>query len=381
MNLLDGLRRMRDRWRPWDVYLAAVAIFAASRLVVVMGTVFGTLLELPPGSGKWDLGEAWYLRLLRWDSGWYAKIVTEGYRTSIDPTIQSSTVFYPLYPLVSRVVASVLGVSHWVALLLVANVAALVAVLLMTKLTKDELGDEIALWSLALFCFFPWSLVLSAGYTEPLFLAFVLASLILLMQEKFLLAAVMAGLSLGTRSTGIVMIPVILWEMARRSTLPWPQLLPRLAVCAVVAASGLLFFMAYLGIAFGHPFAFATGQAGWHKGTLVDRVIGAVTLAPFLNVDWRVGGPFLFFLAIVIWSFRRLPFAVSLYGLGALLLPYLTLGITGSMNRFILACFPAFMALGILVKGRPWLAAGFIGVSAALLLAVTALFSQWYPIG
>jgi hypothetical protein len=40
MNLGGELRRMRDRWRPWDVYLSAVAIFAASRLVVVMHTVF-----------------------------------------------------------------------------------------------------------------------------------------------------------------------------------------------------------------------------------------------------------------------------------------------------------------------------------------------------
>jgi hypothetical protein len=370
-----------DRWRTCKVYVHALAIFAASRLVVVIGVNFGTLLVPATNSGKWDAGPAWYHRLLRWDAGWYASIIRDGYRLSDDASVPGSTVFYPFYPLVSSALKSLLGIDEYLALLMVANVASLVAAFLMTKFVVAELGDEIALLSLAFFSFFPSSLYLSAGYTESLCLVFILLGLMLLRQKKFVLAAVSAGLSLGTRSTGMVMIPVVLWEMWRRNPLPLPRLLPRLALCGALAASGLLLFMAYLGVRFGHPMAFAAGQQAWHDGTFLDRLVFAATLGPFRHFNWLSGGWFLSFLVLTIWSFRHLRFPVALYALGTLMLPYLTLGITDSMNRFVLMCFPAFMCLGLLCKGRLWLTAAMIGIFAALLLVNSALFSQWYWIG
>jgi Mannosyltransferase (PIG-V) len=377
-SLLQGLR---DRWRVYDVYLSALLIFAASRLVVVLGVQFGTLLVRDADPGKWDAGKAWYFRLLRWDSGWYATIVDSGYSYSSVPTDETPTVFYPVYPVVSYFIKSLFDIETGIAILLVANVAALIAVLLMTKFVKDELGDEAALLTLAFFCFFPTSLFLSAGYTEPLFLAFALASLILLKQERYVLAAALAGLSLGTRSTGIVLTVVILWELWWRTTLPWPRLLAKMALCSVLSLSGLLAFMAYLGIEFGHPMAFSTNQAAWHSGTFLDRFVSAVTLQPFQHFELATTGWFLVFLALVIWSFWHFRPAVWLYALGTLMLPYFTLGITDSMNRFVLLCFPAFMGLAVLCRARPWLACILVGVSAALLFRNTALFSQWHWVG
>jgi hypothetical protein len=370
-----------DRWRTYKIYLYVLVIFAASRLVVIIGINVGTLLVPATNPGKWDAGPAWYHRLLRWDAGWYASIIRDGYRYSDDASVPGSTVFYPLYPLVSSGLKSLLGIDEYWALLLVANVASLVAALLMTKFVIEELGDEIALLSLAFFSFFPSSLFLSAGYTESLCFVFILLGLMLLTRKKFVLASVSAGLSLATRSTGIVMIPVVLWEMWCREPLPLPRLLPRMALYGVLAASGLVLFMAYLGIRFGHPMAFAAGQQAWHDGTFLDRLVLAATLGPFRHFNWRSGGWFLCFLVLTIWSFRHLRFPVSLYALGTLMLPYLTLGITDSMNRFVLMCFPAFMCLGVLCKGRLWLAAALIGIFAALLLVNSALFSQWYWIG
>jgi Gpi18-like mannosyltransferase len=368
----------RKKWCAYDVYLSALLIFAVSRLVVIVGINFGRLLAVIPDPNRTDVGPAWYYRLVRWDSEWYAAIVSHGYRFSDDPAREGPTVFYPLYPLVSYVIKSLFGIDEFVALLLVANIAALAAALLMTKFVKDELGDEIALLSLAFFCFFPSSLFLSAGYTESLYLAFVLLSFILMSRKKFASAAVLAGLSLGTRSIGIVMIPVILWEVWRGNILPWPRLLLKMALCGLLAASGLLVYMAYLGIAFGHPLAFVTVEAAWHDGTFLDRFLSAVTLGGFRDANWWAAGWFLCFLALTIWSFWRLRFALSLYALGALAVPYLTLGITDSMSRYVLVCFPAFMGMGILAKGRPWLVIAIVGIFAALLLQTAAMFSQWY---
>jgi hypothetical protein len=372
------LSRTGEKWRAYEIYLYALLIFAASRLVVIVGIDFGKSLVANPDPNRWEAGSAWYDRLLRWDSEWYAGIVSHGYRYSNDTSVEGPTVFYPLYPLATYAIKSLFGIDDLVALLLVANIAALVAALLLTKFVKDELGDETALLSLSFFCFFPSSLFLSAGYTESLYLVFVLLSFILMSREKFLPAAAMAGLSLATRPTGIAMLPVILWEMARVNTRPWPRLLLQMALCGLLAASGLLVYMAYLGIAFGHPLAFVTLQAAWHDGTFLDRFVAAVTLADFRHSNWWPAGWFLCFLALSLWSFRRLRFALSLYALGALAVPYLTLGITDSMIRYVLVCFPAFMCMGLLCKGRPWLAIAIIAIFSALLLQTAAMFSQWY---
>jgi hypothetical protein len=207
--------------------------------------------------------------------------------------------------------------------------------------------------------------------------------------ENFLLAAVAAGLSVGTRMTGIVIVPAILWEVWRQNKRPLPNLLFKMALFAVLAASGLLVYMAYLGIAFGHPLAFATSQIAWHAGTFSDRLFSAMTLHPFRYSSSKIAGMFSYCLAglfvcffvLTIWSFWRMRVALSLYALGALLLPYFSLGITGSMNRFVLMCFPAFMCLADLCKGRLWVATALVGVFSALLFCETALFSQWYRVG
>jgi hypothetical protein len=375
-----------ELWRTTRVYRLGLVIFAVSRLVVVLGINLGNFIPPRVDPFPWSAGPAWYFRLLRWDSGWYGAIARSGYQYNGDPSPQSSIVFYPLYPLLSRAVVVAFGVSVDVALLLVANAASLVAVLLMTKFVKDEVGDEVALLSLSCFCFFPFSLFLSAGYTEPLLLVLVLSSLILLARQRYAPASLLAGLAAATRPTGIVMLPVILWEMWRRRTTSILRLLPRIALCGLLAASGLLIYMAYLWYAFGQPLAFAAGQAGWHHEAWSDRLLSALTLGPFrrspLHDDLLVSEiAFVSFLVLTIWSFRRLAPAAPLYGLGALLLPYATLGIYTATYRFVLVCIPAFMMMGLILHGRPRLARAVIGTFAVLLLAVSALYSQWYCVG
>ncbi len=260
LALKDSLSRLSGLRRDYGIYLWALLIFATSRMVVFIGVNFGTLLVRDPDPTKWEAGPYWYHRLLRWDSGWYAAIVRDGYQYSDDPTVMASVNFFPLYPLLSAIAKELLGTREWGALLVVANASSLLAIVLLTKFLRDELDEESALLSLTLFCFFPSSLFLSAGYSESLCLVFVLLALMLLSRQQFVLAAMMAGVSLAARSTCIVLAPVILLEIWRHNRLPLPRLLAKLALCGVLAISGLLVYMVYLQVKFGHPMAFAVSQ-------------------------------------------------------------------------------------------------------------------------
>jgi hypothetical protein len=110
--------------RAYDVYVPALLLFVASRIVVIVGIDFGKLLQPSPTPGQWDAGAAWYDRLLRWDAGWYHSIVDHGYQYSDDPSSHTSIVFYPLYPLASYFTKTLFGVDTFSALLLVANASA-----------------------------------------------------------------------------------------------------------------------------------------------------------------------------------------------------------------------------------------------------------------
>jgi hypothetical protein len=175
-----------------------------------------------------------------------------------------------------------------------------------------------------------------------------------------------------------VLLPVILWQVARQNDRPWRRRLPYMALCGLLATSGLLLYIAFLGYALGHPLAAISSENAWNEGNAIDRLLAAVTLASLLHGSWLRAGLFLGFLALTLWSFRRLRPAVPLYGLGTLLLPYIALDNRIAIGRFTLMCLPAFIMAALLCKGRPAFAGMLLLLSASLLVLTTALFSQWY---
>ena len=372
------MRQVGARWRAWQLYISALAIFAASRLVVIVGIDFGPLLLPEPYTGKWSAGAAWFYRMVRWDGRWYGSIVTDGYQYSDAPGVLNSINFFPLYPLVSAAVKAVLRVDAFVAMLLVANVCSVIALLLLVRFVRDEAGEEAVLPTVSLFSFFPSSMFLSAAYTESICLVFVLLSLILMTQRKLLGSAAMAGVSLAARSTSIVLVPVLLYETWRNSSGRLIGSLPRLVACGVLASSGLIAYMAYLWFAFGHPLAFVASQQGFQSDPVSVKIWSALTLAALRRAEWPDALQFLVFVALIIGGFVRLRFSLALYGLGSIVVPYLLNGVTASTGRYLLLSVPAFMVLGSICRTRPWLTAALSGLLGALLLRKTALFSQWY---
>jgi 4-amino-4-deoxy-L-arabinose transferase-like glycosyltransferase len=384
------MRHPNSKDHSYPPYLWAILIFLCSRVVVAFGLVFSQKY-LPSTIERWSAGPLWYHQLLQWDSEWYFKIVTEGYRYNGDPTVPQNIVFYPLYPMLARGLATISGLIPADALLLVSNVAGLLAIVALFKLVREEFGDQLALTTIALLSFFPASVLLSAGYTEPLVLLLIVSFFLVLKRKHYLSAALLAGLALSTRSTGIVLLPVLLWEMWRnRDQRPF---LVALLPCVLLATSGLWLFMIYLWITFGDPFVFADGQMAFHEGTTqAERLIAALTFEPFTRMilnDWNPWGQAswftLLFIVLIVVGWFRLPSGWTLFAAGVLLLPYLTLsgGPAGfvSMSRFNLVSFPLFVVLADFGSRARWLLVGVIGLFSASLFMNAALFARRIWIG
>jgi Mannosyltransferase (PIG-V) len=376
--------------RSWLPYYWAILIFSCSRVVVALGLVFSQKY-LPIGADVWSAGPIWYHQLLQWDSEWYFKIVTDGYRYNGDPTIQQNIVFYPLYPMLSQGLATISGLTPADALLLVSNVAGLLAIIVLFKLVREEFDDQVALATTALLSFFPASVLLSAGYTEPLALLLIVSFFLALKRKYYLSAALLAGLAISARSTGIVLLPILLWEMwLNRDQRPF---LPALLPCILLATSGISLFMIYLWSSFGTPFAFSDGQMAFHQGTtLATRLVAALRFEPFTRMmlnDWNPWGQAswftLLFIALIVAGWSRLPSTWTLFAMGVLLLPYLTLsgGPAGfvSMSRFNLVSFPLFVVLADLGLRAKWLLPGVTGLFGASLFMNAALFARRIWIG
>jgi Gpi18-like mannosyltransferase len=390
MDMGMEMRSLDWKGRSWIPYCWAILIFSCSRLVVALGLVFSQKY-LTNSIEYWSAGPLWYHQLLQWDSEWYFKIVKDGYQYNGDPTVQQNIVFYPLFPMLARGLATIGGLAPADAMLLVSNVAGLLAIIMLFKLVREECGDQLALATIALLGFFPASVLLSAGYTEPLALLLIVSFFLALKQKYYLSAALLAGLAIATRSTGIVLLPVLLWEIWRnRDKKPF---LPALLPCVLLATSGIWLFMIYLWSAFGTPFAFADGQMAFHEGTtLTTRLVAALKLEPFTRMmlnDWNPWGQAswftLLFIVLIVLGWSRLRSSWTLFAMAVVLLPYLTLsgGPAGfvSMSRFNLVSFPLFVVLADFGLRAKWLLAGVIGLFGALLFMNTALFARRIWIG
>ena len=123
-----------------------LAIFAWTRLLIWGATaltylVFEAQYAQPLHTGgaedvvQHDVG--WAIDVwARWDSGWFLRIAEHGYHAGAEPA------FYPLYPLLVRLLGPVFGGHYVLAGLLVSLAASLGAFYLLHHLAEARLGMD-----------------------------------------------------------------------------------------------------------------------------------------------------------------------------------------------------------------------------------------------
>src|SRR5262245_13075273 len=182
-----------------------------------------------------------------WDGGWYLSIAQHGYW--FDPSGSSSVAFFPLFPLAVRGMAA-LTHNYVVAGLLVANVAALGAVMVLWRWVRREAGSAAAERAAVWLMVYPFSFFLHSIYAESLF--FLLATLCLdaSARQRRLAAGLWGALAATARPMGVLLTPALtwgLWRDYRAGRGPGP----RDVVAVLLPVLGLGAYMAYLWVAFG----------------------------------------------------------------------------------------------------------------------------------
>ena len=143
----------------------------------------------------------------QWDTISYLGIAIRGYRPD------ASIAFMPLYPLLIRYTAPIFGGNYLLGALVLSTVFCIVALILMYELFATYYPVTIARQAVVMFLTFPTAFFLLAGYTESLFLIFVLAFWIFARRKQWWWAGLCAGLAALTRLQGVILSGVMIWMM------------------------------------------------------------------------------------------------------------------------------------------------------------------------
>jgi hypothetical protein len=144
---------------------SVVGGWLAARLALIVSFVLAEALAphvtLPYGRAKLDEG------LMAWDGQYYRAIAELGYAHADPDAVR----FFPAYPLLGRWLSALMGHRTDIALLLIANLAALGAGFAVWRLVRDlGLPERTAGRAAVLMAIFPAASALGFAYAEPLFL-------------------------------------------------------------------------------------------------------------------------------------------------------------------------------------------------------------------
>src|SRR6202162_5853122 len=142
--------------------------------------------------------------LARYDSGWYLAILERGYGPPPAPGQVSPHAFFPLFPLLSRGVASLLGMDGFAAGQALSIACFLAAGLLFAVEGRRRLGARRRRHALLLLLS-PTAFFFVAMYSESLFLLLALAALGSARRDRPAAAAVFGLLAGTTRLTALAL--------------------------------------------------------------------------------------------------------------------------------------------------------------------------------
>ena len=398
----------------WVEALGAFALVAVAMMLAVWWGAHGPLAsasfhDLTPYPGSGLLG-GWF----RYDGGWYRLIATDGYSFN-GPDAQSSVAFFPAYPTVLWALHGLTGQSVKLLGTLVTLVCGAGVVVLFRRWCDDRVEVTVARIAMVTLLLYPYAYYLmGAVYADALFLLATLAAFALLERGHPVLAGLAGALATAARPVGIAvvvgLIAVTLWKkgvVARqegRLRIDRTALRPADAG-VLLSLAGIVSWMVYLGVRFGHPLAFQEVQQapGWDQGEGPRTWFKVLWLGHIKNIPaslrqwWATGDTASFekvvyatgvliqgvlvlgFLYLAWRAWRRFGWGYGVYSFALLAIPLLATKDFQGAGRYLLAAFPCYLALAELLASKPallrrtvWLASG------ALLLGWSFAFGRGY---
>ncbi len=386
----------------WAAFWSSRAIVWAAGMgaVLIFGWASATSARLDPLYTTLPYTDSFANLLVapaaRFDAAWYLAIANHGYE------VGGRAAFFPVFPGLVRMGGELIG-SALVAGILISSSCALGALYFLHRLVTLDFGLERARTVVWLAAWFPGALVISAVYSESVFLLVSVGAIYAARLDRWPLAAMLGAVAAATRSGGVIVIVpllIIYWYSHDR------RIRPDILWLLIGVPAGLAAYVVYLGLSTGDPTSVFSAQAAWHRSFvplgglalglwsavhgLVELIVPSLARSPAANTD---GVPtqlidirdiaMFAFLVFGIWlcqeASRRLSPAYTAYAVCGLALP-LSVPAGGfplmSLPRFEFVIFPLWIALALWAHERQRVKQ-VLWVFGTLLAAVSALFAVW----
>jgi hypothetical protein len=305
----------------------------------------------------------------RWDAKAYVDIAHDGYGS-----VPANSAYFPLYPLLMRLLAAPLGGSddaYLVAGLVISNLALLIALLYLARLVAIDHEAGAGLRAAVYLLVFPTSVFLSVVYPESLLIALSIGAVYHARQGQWARSGLLGALAALTRPFigAAVALPIAI-EAYQRSGM-------RAAIAsAAPAAVAFVGWLALLWRITGDPKAILTAEANWGVGpSLPFKAFFDLFNPNVYGFPYIVLGSTLFVGALVLFSWRLLRPSLAAYATVVFLISVATGSLTSS-PRYYLAVFPAFITLAVVARG--WLGLAYVALGVAIGVIFTAMYALWY---
>jgi hypothetical protein len=364
-------------WRRIALYLLASRVF-------IYGVAYLSAYCIPQMST--DVSRRPLDLFRHWDANWYLTIARDGYLRTKDGALSSA--FFPLYPLLMRLVSFV---CHDLRLAgyLVSNACLYGACLMLWKLVaRDDRRAETADRAVLFFLFNPVAFFYSTIYSESLFFLLLVSTVYFATDRRWIAAGRCGYFASLTRPVGILLVIVLAFQFVlpylRRTSnergptrWPAPDVLPFLgSLC--LAGLGLEIYLVYLATHLGDPLAFLHAESHWRRG-----------FAPPWTA-WKTAQEYGQFSALWLREATTIGVYALVLGVAMKLRPtysllcliymtvYLCAGHLESIPRFLSVLFPFYITLARVAVRWPRLEPFLLAGSVMLLTLSTILFVNGY---
>ena len=307
-----------------------------------------------------------------WDTSPYLRIADNWYPTGASADY-GTYAFFPLYPLLMRVVGFPFG-SSFIGGVIVSNLALLAGAWVLYRLTAMETDHRTGLRAALFLLLCPVGFIFSGVFTESTFLAFTVAAFYCARRcgggngggRYWLYACALGGLAAMSRVPGAFIAPLLLWEYMKRRDYDVHKIRPDVLFLALVPL-GLSLFMLQCYWLIGDGLAFLTVQKAWGR-EYADPVSALATAIGSGHLPYVMGAcsSIAVLLAVTVFH-RRIGPIFLVWTLILTLLPLSSTTTHNTLNllRYTMVAFPLFILMAKIPDTSPW--------NQALILALALL--------
>ncbi len=318
------------------------------------------------------------------DSPHYLYLAENGYQSEGEQA--KLIVFYPLYPLVMKIVGVILLGNYELAGLLISYVCSGLASIFMYRLVKLDYGEERAVESVMLFLMYPFMMFTMGVYTESLFLLLTLSGLYQIRKGAWEKAGILGFFASLCRMQGMLLLAPAVYEyfqVRAEEGKSWREYANKKHLLMFLMPLGFLIYLLLNLVIAGKWNAFWDYQQAppWYQST--HWINANMTKDYGMALDYKGLNYIIYWVQIVLFFVaafalfygirKKVRSSIIVYGGIYTCFCYLT-GWLISGGRYMMGCVSLFVIFAAIEK--EWVRHFILGISAALCMIYMILYMQ-----